>query len=208
MSGTTPIDETKSGRGFERGLTVCALASSLTLALCPGESDEAPVGPERPPTKPEARWHFPLGSGRAVITSCFGPRALRGRTGRHGGLDLRAAEHTFVEAIADGRVSRAGVEPEGWGSFVELRHPRGWVSLYAHLSEISVRRGQVLRRGDRLGYAGSSGRSFGPHLHLEVRRHGRRLDPLAVISCSSRVASVVDEVGCPTVPPACPGEGF
>ena len=76
---------------------------------------------------------------------------------------------------------RTGRQPTGWGNFVELRHPNGMTTLYAHLSRIDVRSGDTLMAGERLGLVGSTGRSTGPHLHFEVKRDGRHVDPTRVM---------------------------
>lgn len=117
------------------------------------------------------------------VNSPFGMRRLAGeQTPRpHRGVDFAAPLGTGVFAAAEGTVIRLGYQADGFGHFVEVRHPNGMVTLYAHLSRIDVRSGQALRAGERLGLVGTSGYSTGPHLHLEVRRNGRPIDPLRVL---------------------------
>lgn len=117
---------------------------------------------------------------RRGITSDFGWREhpLLGERAFHGGVDLRADTGTPVHATADAVVEWAAPHPRsGLGHLVILRHPFGFHSHYGHLERIGVERGQHLRRGERLGTAGSTGLSTGPHLHYEVRYGQRRLDP-------------------------------
>ena len=109
----------------------------------------------------------------------------------HGGLDFRAKRGSPVYAPADGIV-RIASRKRGFGLLVALQHGRGFFpgkkktvryrTRFAHLSKINVRRGQKLKRGDRLGSVGSTGRSTGPHLHYEIIINGRRKNPLIPIS--------------------------
>ncbi len=99
-----------------------------------------------------------------------------GRRQFHRGVDIVADQGTAILASADGVVSRAERRPD-YGKLVDLSHGLGYVTRYAHMSEILVRPGQRVRRGDVIGRVGSTGRSTGPHLHYEVHRDGRRVNP-------------------------------
>lgn len=96
----------------------------------------------------------------------------------HSGIDYRAGWGTPVIAAADGIVSAAGWAG-GYGRQVRLAHVNGIATSYSHLSGMAVAPGTRVRRGDVIGFVGSTGLSTGPHLHFEVRRHGRPVDPLA-----------------------------
>lgn len=98
----------------------------------------------------------------------------------HTGLDIAAPIGTRVGASRSGRVMATGTDP-AYGLYVDLRHLFGWVTRYAHLSEISIREGQLVLRGAKLGEVGMSGRATGPHLHFEVRIAGRSYPPGAVL---------------------------
>lgn len=101
------------------------------------------------------------------------------RTGErrfHRGIDMVADRGTPVLAPADGLVARAQRAPD-YGKMIDLSHGYGYATRYGHLSEILVRPGQAVRRGDVIGRVGSTGRSTGPHLHYEVFRDGRRVNP-------------------------------
>ena len=96
----------------------------------------------------------------------------------HYGMDFTALRGTPVYASGDGIVGRADSRAAGYGKHVRIDHGFGYVSLYAHLSEYNVRRRQKVKRGDIIGYVGSTGRSAGPHLHYEIFKDGKRVNPL------------------------------
>jgi murein DD-endopeptidase MepM/ murein hydrolase activator NlpD len=113
-----------------------------------------------------------------TLSSGFGSRVdpFTGRSGWHNGLDLRATPGTPVLAPADGSVSFVGYNGD-FGLSIHLDHGSGIETAYCHLSSASVRSGGKVRRGDRIGAVGTSGRSTGSHLHYEVWLAGRPVDP-------------------------------
>jgi murein DD-endopeptidase MepM/ murein hydrolase activator NlpD len=119
----------------------------------------------------------PLSGG--AYSSGFGRRRdpFTGRIEPHYGLDFNGPTGLPVYAAADGVVLHAEREP-AYGNAIVIDHGHGYKTLYAHLSRISVRKGQRVERGDTIGALGSTGRSTGPHLHYEVLYHNRNLDPL------------------------------
>lgn len=112
------------------------------------------------------------------ISSGFGARIdpLDGHLSQHNGVDLPAAEGTPVPVVKDGVVIAAG-DRGGYGNAVEVRHDDGTTTLYAHLSGLAATRGDQVRAGETVGFVGQTGRSTGPHLHLELRRAGHPVDP-------------------------------
>lgn len=120
----------------------------------------------------------PMRSGHAT-SSGFGLRKdpFRKRPAMHSGIDFRGHTGSTVHVTAPGKVIKAGWAG-GYGKMVEVRHDGGITSRYAHLSIISVRTGQKVKSGDRIGKVGSTGRSTGPHLHYETRVGGRAIDPV------------------------------
>ena len=116
------------------------------------------------------------------VNSRFGMRRLGGEPEAriHKGVDIASPKGTSVFAATEGRVLRTGYQPEGYGRFVELEHPNGMTTLYAHLSRIDVAGGQAVSASQRIGLVGSTGFSTGPHLHFEVRRAGRQINPAKV----------------------------
>lgn len=95
----------------------------------------------------------------------------------HGGLDFPAATGTPVRAMWDGNVTAANYWNYSYGRHVRMTHPNGLETLYAHMSRILVDKGDRLRSGQQLGNVGNTGNSYGSHLHLEVRRGGKQLNP-------------------------------
>ncbi|WP_234002355.1 M23 family metallopeptidase [Erythrobacter sp. AP23] len=114
-------------------------------------------------------------------TSGFGMRRhpILGYRRMHSGLDFKARHGTPIVAVTDGRVTGAG-RMGGCGNAVRLRHDGGLDTRYCHMSRIAVNRGQSVRRGQVIGYVGSTGLSTGPHLHYEMYRHGRAINPASV----------------------------
>lgn len=96
----------------------------------------------------------------------------------HTGLDFRAPSGTPVYATADGTVEHAGRRGNGYGIFIDLDHGYGYASKYAHLSKLLVKEGQKVRRGDVIGLSGNTGLSKGPHLHYEITKEGKKIDPV------------------------------
>lgn len=96
----------------------------------------------------------------------------------HEGMDFTAKMGSPIYATGDGMVSRADNTASGFGNHVVIRHGYGYETLYAHLSKYNCRAGQRVKRGDIIGYVGSTGRSEGPHLHYEVHKEGRVVNPL------------------------------
>lgn len=97
---------------------------------------------------------------------------------RHWGMDFSAERGSPIYATGDGKISRADNRAAGFGNHVRIDHGFGYVSIYAHMDNISVRRGNRVKRGDIIGYVGSSGRSVAPHLHYEITKDGKKIDPI------------------------------
>ena len=97
---------------------------------------------------------------------------------RHWGMDFSAERGSAIYATGDGKISRADNRAAGFGNHVRIDHGFGYVSIYAHMDNISVRKGNKVKRGDIIGYVGSSGRSVAPHLHYEITKDGKKLNPI------------------------------
>jgi murein DD-endopeptidase MepM/ murein hydrolase activator NlpD len=116
-----------------------------------------------------------------AVTSNFGMRRhpILGYRRMHAGIDFKARYGTPIVAVSDGRVSAAG-RAGGCGIAVRLEHGGGLATRYCHMSQMAVRSGQQVRRGQVIGYVGSTGLSTGAHLHYEMYRGGRAINPASV----------------------------
>lgn len=115
---------------------------------------------------------------RGILTSGYGWRWGR----MHRGIDIAAPTGTPISAAADGVVEFAGWNSGGYGNLVDVRHPDGSLTRYAHNSRLMVRRGQSVQQGQLIAEMGSTGRSTGPHLHFEIHRRGQgALNPVGFL---------------------------
>ena len=96
----------------------------------------------------------------------------------HPGLDFTAPQGTPIYATADGVVQTAGNVGNGYGNHIVINHGYSYQTLYGHMSRLKANRGQRVKRGEVIGYVGSTGKSTGPHLHYEVFKARKRLDPI------------------------------
>jgi murein DD-endopeptidase MepM/ murein hydrolase activator NlpD len=117
------------------------------------------------------KWQWPLRN--IEISSQYGERGRR----FHQGVDLRAPIGTPVEAASDGEVVYVGSKIRGYGRMVVLRHRDGYHTVYAHHSKNRVRLNQKVKAGQVIALSGRSGHASGPHLHFELRRGARSIDP-------------------------------
>ncbi len=96
----------------------------------------------------------------------------------HQGMDFTAATGTPIYATGDGVVKNADNSLSGYGNHIQIAHGFGYLTLYGHLSRYNVRPGQRVKRGDVIGFVGSTGRSQAPHLHYEVHKDGQPVNPI------------------------------
>ena len=96
----------------------------------------------------------------------------------HNGMDFSAQIGTPIYATGDGTIIRADNRASGFGNHIRIDHGYGYTTVYAHLNEYNVRKGQKVKRGEVIGFVGNTGRSRGPHLHYEVWLNKRKLNPV------------------------------
>ena len=120
-----------------------------------------------------------------VLTSPFGWREhpVDGEEKFHNGLDLAVNTGTAVAAFADGTVDYIGDSPE-YGLYLQISHANGVKSFYAHCSQLLVHQGQAVKAGETLALSGDTGNTTGPHLHLELKYNGVRINPIYYIETS------------------------
>ena len=119
---------------------------------------------------------------RGYVSSQFGFRRdpFNGRSRMHKGIDYAGPKGTDIHAVAGGVVSFVGAKG-GFGNVLEIDHGSGLVSRYAHLDAALVDQGAVIKKTDRVALMGSTGRSTGSHLHLEILQDGAPIDPLTYL---------------------------
>ncbi|HEY9797741.1 MAG TPA: M23 family metallopeptidase, partial [Leptolyngbyaceae cyanobacterium] len=182
-------------------VTASSASQGELLAASPAPADsynpmiQTPVGdtvsPELPSLSP-ADMYLPgsptqfngyIWPTKGVLTSGYGRRWGR----MHKGIDIAAPVGTPVVAAAPGIVVSAGWNKGGYGNLVEIQHPDGSLTIYAHNNRILVRRGQEVAQGQQISEMGSTGRSTGPHCHFEVHPPGRgAVNPIAYLPRSRR----------------------
>jgi murein DD-endopeptidase MepM/ murein hydrolase activator NlpD len=123
----------------------------------------------------------PIISGR--ISSPYGLVRASLSTQPHHGVDLAGARGTPVMSPAAGMVLIATetYEPPSYGTVIVIDHGNEWQTVYAHLDSLDVTVGDRVDRGQQIGRLGSTGKATGPHVHVELRRHGERVDPASII---------------------------
>ena len=132
-------------------------------------------------------------SPESSITSRFGNRTdpFLGRLALHAGIDFRAPTGTEVHSTGAGTVVVAG-RNGGYGNMVEIDHGNGLTTRYAHLSRLLVKVGDHVEAADPVGLSGTTGRSTGPHLHYEVRRGGKAIDPMRFLTAGMKLTTYMD----------------
>ena len=123
---------------------------------------------------PSFRWPV---KGRVIAG--FGPKS---GGGQNDGINLAVPEGTPIKAAEDGVVAYAGNELKGYGNLVLIRHANGFVSAYAHASELLVKRGDTIKRGQVIAHAGQTGNVTSPQLHFEIRKGSTPVDPAKYLS--------------------------
>lgn len=143
-----------------------------------------------------------LEGGGHVLTSPFGTRTLNGTTKTHQGVDLVGKGYTldYVVAYDDGTVTAAlntcsGTTP-ATGNYVKVKHKSGAVSIYMHMARgsVTVKVGDQVKRGQRLGYMGNTGRSTGAHLHFGLQIGGKYVDPLPYLQGGETVTVTLNTI--------------
>ncbi|HNX24054.1 MAG TPA: peptidoglycan DD-metalloendopeptidase family protein [Spirochaetota bacterium] len=131
-------------------------------------------------------FQIPITDDGFFISSKFGKRILNGKTSNHTGIDLAAPLGTKVVAAADGTVIYVNDDQRncsscGYGAHVIIEHKNGYRTVYGHLSAVSVKNGQKLNSGEKVGEVGNTGHSYGNHLHFEIRAYEEFVDPMNYI---------------------------
>ncbi|MGI6611678.1 MAG: peptidoglycan DD-metalloendopeptidase family protein [Limnochordia bacterium] len=166
--GEAPLTDVSQGPA-----RVTQQVTEVPLAIA-SDADKGREALERTTNGPESGFAWPV-TGR--LTSPYGKRWGR----MHEGIDLGVPTGTPVRAAADGIVKSAGWSG-GYGQLLVIDHGSGWETYYAHNSELRVAKGDAVRKGQVVARSGNTGRTTGPHLHFEIRRDNKPLDPLRFLN--------------------------
>jgi murein DD-endopeptidase MepM/ murein hydrolase activator NlpD len=137
-------------------------------------SQDAVKNAEPAGSLPGFRWPV-----RGRVIAAFGPKP---NGVQNDGINLAVPEGTPIKAAEDGVVAYAGSELKGYGNLVLVRHPNGFVTAYAHASDILVKRGETVKRGQVIAHAGQTGSVTSPQLHFEIRKGATPVDPSQYLS--------------------------
>ncbi len=151
----------------------------LPSEIVPVEDSESPLGFISPL---ELKFEFEWPVDRARLTRGFMPEA---RPRPHLGLDLAGPKGTPIFAALGGHVIYAGSGFRGYGRFVIVEHNDDWATFYGHLDKILIKQGQTIKQGQLIGKMGRTGRATGTHLHFELRRERKAIDPIAFLPMAS-----------------------
>lgn len=186
IGGTGGIDEFKNLRGYSN--TELMLQSAQLIKTLENQVNIHQKGFERikklAHSRSEKLSHIPaiqpIHNHNLIRTaSGFGMRMhpVYNVPKMHSGIDFTAKKGTEILATGDGVIENIKKSYTGYGKHVIINHGFGYKTLYAHMSEFSVRKGQKIKRGDIIGKVGNTGTSTGPHLHYEVIRANKKIDP-------------------------------
>ena len=195
------LDGNRTSGGVSGGRTLVSVSQpNRATAVVPGLMSAPSIVQ---PSSVSIPSRMPVDS--AALTSNFGMRwhPVTGGRRAHKGVDLGAAWGTPVYAAADGVISRADWY-SSYGLYVAIEHGGEIETHYGHMSRLNAYAGQVVRKGDLIGYVGSTGRSTGPHLHYEVRIDGVAVNPIPYLQDGAYKPATLAEAG---VKDAAQGDG-
>jgi murein DD-endopeptidase MepM/ murein hydrolase activator NlpD len=160
-------------------ITLTCSNSENTDALASNNTEHETIAFQKLLSTQSPEFSLPIQKNQYKVSSPFGMRMhpTKKKEIIHNGIDLKAERETPVMAIADGTVIKKEFMKDTYGNVVVIEHSNGFVSLYAQLDVFKTELGTIVKKGDEIGLAGSSGLSTGPHLHLEIRKDGAFVNP-------------------------------
>jgi murein DD-endopeptidase MepM/ murein hydrolase activator NlpD len=150
---------------------VAQVEPSATARVVTPAADPLPESAPTGSANAAASFRWPV---RGRVIAGFGPKASGGQ---NDGINVSVPEGTPIKAAEDGVVAYSGNELKGYGNLVLVRHSNGFVTAYAHASELAVKKGEAVKRGQVIGKAGATGNVTSPQLHFEVRKGATPVDP-------------------------------
>ena len=198
MRATVPQEGLLENEGLSRDIFTAMMDSEIARAMAQRDSTGFTQQVEKSLEKTAAQPPRPKEmreSANGIVSSTFGARTdpFDHHVKFHQGVDIAAPAGTPVKAAADGKVIFSG-QAAGYGNLVEVDHGNGWVTRYGHNAANLVAVGDEIKAGQAIARVGSTGRSTGPHVHFEVRKAGKPVNPDNLwgdMSKGSRVRSVV-----------------
>jgi murein DD-endopeptidase MepM/ murein hydrolase activator NlpD len=163
--------QAKPAQPAQQKLVATQPTATARLATPASETREAPASATSELTGAAPSFRWPV---RGRVIAGFGAK-VNGAS--NDGINLAVPEGTSVKAAEDGIVAYAGNELKGYGNLVLVRHSNGFVTAYAHASEIKVKRGDQIKRGQIIALAGQTGSANSPQLHFEIRKGSTPVDP-------------------------------
>lgn len=166
--------------------------NTMLQAMADNQAIPAPVARPRGRARGSSKKGFARGTGgrnlksplkNYTISSEYGPRThpVNGGQSNHTGVDLAAPNGTPIRAASSGRVKESNQNDSVYGNQVILGHGKGFQTMYGHMSDSLVKPGEVVKRGQIIGYVGSTGLSTGNHLHYETWKKGTPVNPMKYI---------------------------
>jgi murein DD-endopeptidase MepM/ murein hydrolase activator NlpD len=176
---TTPAPQVAQPRTFPIDNVASLPAQNARVATTQSQEKTASIVATTEPAGAMPSFRWPV-KGRVIAG--FGPK-----TGgaQNDGINLAVPEGTPVKATDDGVVAYAGNELKGYGNLVLIRHANGFVSAYAHASELLVKRGDTIKRGQVIAHAGQTGNVTSPQLHFEIRKGSTPVDPAQYLAAAA-----------------------
>jgi hypothetical protein len=178
-----------------------------------GRGTQGTDAPQVNSNQTSALGNFANPTDNGTFNSGFGMRKdpFTGEMKHHDGFDYSAKTGDPVYAMADGEVTTAEnkfSQGVGLGKHIIIKHADGTLTKYGHLSELSVSVGASVKRGQVIGKVGNTGRSKGPHLHVEIHKDGKPIDPTAIKSSESKTSSTTTQSNISGTPAAPPGNKY
>jgi murein DD-endopeptidase MepM/ murein hydrolase activator NlpD len=178
-AATAPATTQPAAAQPQRVATAEPAAQNAARVMTPAASNEPAAQAEVDTPTGSTGFRWPV---RGRVIAGFGPKP----TGQQNdGINLSVPEGTPVKAADDGTVAYAGNELKGYGNLVLIRHSNGYVTAYAHASELMVKRGDTVKRGQTIAKSGQTGNVSSPQLHFEVRKGATPIDPMPHLAGAS-----------------------
>jgi murein DD-endopeptidase MepM/ murein hydrolase activator NlpD len=198
MRAATPQEGLVENEGLSRDIYTAMMDTEIARVMAQRDTTGFTQMVEKSLEKTSAQaqqQHPSHNAAHGIVSSAFGMRAdpFDGQVKFHQGVDIAAPAGTPVKAAAEGKVIFSG-QMAGYGNVVEVDHGNGWVTLYGHNAANLVAVGDDVKAGQTVGLVGSTGRATGPHVHFEVRKAGKAVNPdslLGGVIKGSRVSSIV-----------------